>query len=63
MENKASKKSDNYNTKKKKKFNKSVSNEKNQNTKSKKKFYCSGFNIYKEIINNKLRNNSENKYK
>ena len=63
MENKASKKRDNYNIKKKKKFNKSVSNEKNQNTKSKKKFYCSGFNIYKEIINNKLRNNSENKYK
>ena len=47
--------------KKKKKINKSVSIEKNEKIKSKKNFHYLGFNMYKDIISNKLRNNSENK--
>ena len=47
--------------KKKKKINKSVSIEKDERTKSKKNFHFLGFNMYKDIISNKLRNNSENK--
>ena len=43
----------------KKKFNKAVSKEKAEVVKSNKKFYCSGFNIYKEILNK--RNTSEKK--
>ena len=40
----------------KKKYNRSVSNEKNEIVKSNKKYYCSGFNMYKEIIKKKKRN-------
>ena len=47
--------------KKKKKINKSVSIEKDEKTKNKKNFHYLGFNMYKDIISNKLRNNSENK--
>lgn len=39
----------------KKIFNKSVSNEKDDINRSNKKYYCSGFNMYKEIISSKQR--------
>ena len=48
-------------SRKKKKYNKTLSSEKEENVKTNKKYYCSGFNMYKEIINNKKRNTSSNK--
>ena len=45
--------------KKKKKHNhKSVSPTKKEIVKTNKKYYCSGFNMYKEILSNKHRNSS-----
>ena len=43
---------------KKKKVNRSVSPVKQELIKSNKKYYCSGFNMYKEILSNKQRNGS-----
>ena len=43
---------------KKKKVNRSVSPVKQELIKSNKKYYCSGFNMYKEILSNKHRNGS-----
>ena len=39
---------------KRKKYNRSVSNEKNEIVKSSKKYYCSGFNMYKDIISKSI---------
>ena len=49
------KKEKNKKSKKKKNFNKTISKDKN------KKYYCSGFNLYKEIISGKKRNTSSKK--
>ena len=43
---------------KKKRVYKSVSPVKKELIKSNKKYYCSGFNMYKEILSNKQRNGS-----
>ena len=51
-----SEKENKYITKRKKKYNRTLSNEKEDISKSNKKYYCSGFNIYKEIISSKQRN-------
>ena len=59
--NKETEKEDKNKKRRKKRFNKTVSKEKDEIVKSNKKFYCSGFNIYKEIISNKHRNISEKK--
>ena len=48
-------KENNKKSKKKKNFNKTISKDKN------KKYYCSGFNLYKEIISGKKRNTSSKK--
>ena len=59
IKSKDSDKEDKNKTRRKKKFNKAVSKEKDELVKSNKKFYCSGFNIYKEILSK--RNTSEKK--
>ena len=59
--NKDSEKENKNKERKKKRYNKTVSKEKDEIVKSNKKFYCSGFNIYKEIISNKQRNISAEK--
>ena len=48
-------------TRMKKRFNKNLSSEKDDTDKSNKKYYCSGFNLYKEIISGKQRNTSSKK--
>ena len=46
---------------KRKKYNRSVSNEKNEIVKSSKKYYCSGFNMYKDIISKRKKNANSKK--
>lgn len=47
--------------KRKKRKNVSASPVKKELIKSNKKYYCSGFNMYKEILSNKQRNTSSKK--